>query len=74
MVIPTVAEDGSVSVVRATIGPASQIVAVPLDRGENDPDVREFVEEISDRAKRYMRGRGIPEEVMDRVADVDYLG
>lgn len=70
--IPTVNEDGSIAIVRSTIGPASQIVAVPIDGGENDPDVSEFVEEISGRAKRYMRGRGIPEEITDRIEDNDY--
>jgi hypothetical protein len=73
IVIPTVLEDGRVSCVRGTIGPASQIVAVPLDDGTNDPDVGAFVSEISERAKRYMRGRGIPEEIVHRVSDEDYL-
>ncbi|WP_291038414.1 hypothetical protein [Herbiconiux sp.] len=72
IVIPTVTDDGRPSLVRSTIGPASQIVAVPIDDGANDPDVDDFVEEISDRAKRYMRGRGIPEEITDRVLHEDY--
>jgi hypothetical protein len=72
IVIPIVSENGGASFVRSTIGPASQIVAVPVDDGSGDPDVREFVDEISDRAKRYMRGRGIPEEITDRIEDEDY--
>jgi hypothetical protein len=72
IVIPTVAEDGSASFVRSTIGPASQIAAVPIDDGSDDPDVSEFVEQISNRAKRYMRGRGIPEEIVHRVSEDDY--
>jgi hypothetical protein len=72
IVIPTVTDDGRPSLVRSTIGPASQIVAVPIDDGADDPDVHDFVEEISDRAKRYMRGRGIPEEITDRVLHEDY--
>lgn len=72
IVIPTITEDGKQSFVRSTIGPASQLVAVPIDDGSNDPDVSEFVGEISERAKRYMRGRGIPEEITDRVLHEDY--
>jgi hypothetical protein len=72
IVIPTITEDGTASYVRSTIGPASQITAVPIDNGENDPDVSEFVSQISERAKRYMRGRGIPEDIVHRVTDDDY--
>jgi hypothetical protein len=72
IVIPTMAEDGSSSFARATIGPASQIVAIPIDDGKNEPDVTAFVEEIAERAKRYMRGRGIPEDIEHRVTDFDY--
>ncbi|WP_281885073.1 hypothetical protein [Agromyces rhizosphaerae] len=59
--LPIVDVDGSTGMMRAVIGPASQMLARRIDDGSDDPDVDAFLAELGERALPYGHARAAPD-------------
>ena len=62
LAIPVIEVDGRPGQRRAIIGPASQIIAEPIDSDLPEPDVSEFLAELRTRSAKYGPARGLPDD------------
>ncbi|WP_378148031.1 hypothetical protein ACFJGV_07545 [Cnuibacter sp. UC19_7] len=62
LVLPVVEMNGAAGRRRAVIGPASQIIAEPIDTDVAEPDVADFLGDLQRRSVRYGPARVLPDD------------